>query len=63
MSLLDDSKVAGRILIDTNLVNRTLECGGLIFENGEIPATIPQKDLPDVLAFEGMFLTGSRANW
>lgn len=60
---LVEGKVATRILFDTNLVNRTLECGEFIFEHGEIPPTIPEKDLPDVRALRGMFLTGRRASW
>jgi hypothetical protein len=53
----------GRALLDTNIVNFTLDWGEAIFDGGHIPENLPPQDLDDILALRDIFLTGKRAMW
>lgn len=52
-----------RILLDTNVVNFTMDWGEVIFDGGEIPNTLSNRDLRDIVALQGIFATGQRAAW
>ena len=55
--------IPGRVLLDTNVLNFTLDWGEAIFEGGDIPGYAYDRDAADILALEGIFMTGRRAAW
>jgi predicted nucleic acid-binding protein len=52
-----------RILLDTNVVNFTLDWGEAIFDGGEIPNKLSERGVRDILALQGIFAAGQRAGW
>lgn len=52
-----------RVLLDTNVVNFTLDWGEAICDGGDVPDDLPQRDVCDILALRDIFLTGQRALW
>jgi hypothetical protein len=58
-----DIPIPTRILLDTNVVNFTLEWGEAIFDGGGIPREVPEGDVTDILALQGIFMAGQRAGW
>jgi hypothetical protein len=55
--------IPGRVFLDTNVVNFTLDWGEAIFDGGEIPDYLPAQVGADILALRDIFLTGQRASW
>lgn len=55
--------IPGRVLLDTNVVNFTLDWGEAIFDGGELPDYLPEQDMADILTLRDIFLTGQRAYW
>lgn len=53
----------GRVLLDTNVVNFTLDWAEVIFDGGDVPLHINYRDKSDVLALRSIFMTGQRASW
>ena len=55
--------IPGRIFLDTNVVNFSLDWREAIFDGAEIPEHIGERDRRDVQAMRGLFLSGRRAGW
>jgi hypothetical protein len=58
-----DIPIPNRILLDTNVVNFTLDWGEAIFDGGEIPNGLPARKVRDILGLQGIFMAGQRASW
>jgi hypothetical protein len=52
-----------RILLDTNVVNFTLDWGEAIFDGGGIPSELGEREVNDILALQRIFAAGQRAGW
>jgi predicted nucleic acid-binding protein len=59
----DFEHIPGRVLLDTNVVNFTLDHAEAIFDGAYIADDLPAADKQDIAAFRHIFLTGQRAQW
>jgi len=52
-----------RVFLDTNVINFIMDYSDSIFENAEIQAGLPLRDIADIEALRLIFETGARAHW
>ena len=57
------SEIPGRVFLDTNVVNFTLDFREQICDGGRWPLDLPARKRQDVDALHNIFLTGRRAMW
>lgn len=55
--------IPGRVFLDTNVLNFISNWSEVIFERSKPPSHLPTADVDDIIALQGMFLTGERASW